>query len=60
MYDSEGHPIRTIFDGEHAEGSFGFTWDGRNAAGAVVPSGLYFVAVNGPKIALKSKIIVIR
>jgi hypothetical protein len=60
VHDSEGRRIRTIFDGEHAEGSFGFTWDGKNAAGAVVPSGLYFVAVNGPKIALKSKIIVIR
>jgi hypothetical protein len=60
VYDSEGRPIRTIFDDEHAEGSFGFTWDGKNAAGAAVPSGLYFVAVNGPRIAVKSKIIVIR
>jgi putative endonuclease len=60
IYDSEGRPIRTLFDDEHAEGSFGFTWDGKNASGATVPSGLYFVAVNGPKIAVKSKIIVIR
>lgn len=60
VYDSEGRPIRTLFDDEHAEGSFGFAWDGRNASGAVVPSGLYFVAVNGPKIAVKSKIVVIR
>ena len=60
VYDSEGRPIRTLFDGERAAGSFGFTWDGKNASGATVPSGLYFVAVNGPKIALKSKIIVIR
>jgi putative endonuclease len=60
VYDSEGHPIRTIFDDEHAEGSFGFTWDGKSAAGAVVPSGLYFVDVYGPKISIKSKIIVIR
>ncbi len=60
VYDSEGHPIRTLFDDQHAEGSFGFTWDGRTASGAVVPSGLYFVAVNGPKISVKSKIVVIR
>lgn len=60
VYASDGTPIRTLFDGEHAEGSFGFAWDGKNAAGATVPSGLYFVAVNGPKIAVKSKIIVIR
>jgi putative endonuclease len=60
VYDSEGRPIRTLFDDVHAEGSFGFTWDGKNASGAVVPSGLYFVAVNAPKIAVKSKIVVIR
>lgn len=60
VYDSSGLPIRTIFDDEHAEGSFGFTWDGKNAAGAVVPSGLYFIDVYAPKISIKSKVIVIR
>ncbi len=60
VYDAEGRPIRTLFDDHHAEGAFGFTWDGKNASGALVPSGLYFVAVNGPKIAVKSKIVVIR
>lgn len=60
VYDLDGRELRTIFDGEHAQGTFTFTWDGRNATGAVVPSGLYFVAVHGPKINLKSKIVVIR
>ncbi|MDP3542301.1 MAG: FlgD immunoglobulin-like domain containing protein [Elusimicrobiota bacterium] len=60
VYAADGRPIRTLFDGEQAEGSFGFTWDGKDASGAVVPSGLYFVAVNGPKIAIKGKIVVIR
>lgn len=60
VYDLDGRPLRSLFDGEHAEGTFSFTWDGRTATGALVPSGLYFVAVNGPKIALKSKIVVIR
>ncbi len=60
VYDSEGRPIRTLFDGFHLAGSFGFNWDGKTANGSAVPSGLYFVAVNGPKIAVKSKIVVIR
>jgi hypothetical protein len=60
IHDAEGRPIRTLFDDHHAEGSFAFSWDGRNASGAVVPSGLYFVAVNGPKIAIKGKIVMIR
>lgn len=60
VYDSEGRPIRTLFDEHRADGTLALTWDGRNASGAFVPSGLYFVAVNGPKIAVKSKIVVIR
>ena len=60
VYDSEGRPIRVIFDGQQPAGAFGFTWDGKNASGAAVPSGLYFVAVNGPKINIKSKVVVIR
>jgi putative endonuclease len=60
VYDSDGRPIRTIYDDEHVEGTFNFAWDGKNSTGATVPSGLYFVAVNGPKLSLKSKIVVIR
>lgn len=60
VYDSDGRPVRTLFDDEHAAGAFTLTWDGKNAAGATMPSGLYFVAVNGPKIAQKSKIVLIR
>ncbi len=60
VYDSDGRPLRTLFDGARAAGAFTVTWDGRNASGASVPSGLYFVAVNGPKVATKSKIVLIR
>jgi putative endonuclease len=60
VYDLEGRPIRTLFDDELPAGNFGVRWDGKNAAGAGVPSGLYFVAVTGPRISVKNKVIVIR
>ncbi len=60
IYDPDGRPVRTVFDGERAAGAFTVIWDGKNASGAAVASGLYFVAVNGPKIATKRKIILIR
>lgn len=60
VHDLEGRPLRTLFDGEQAAGSFGVQWDGKNASGTTVPSGLYFVAVTGPRVSVKSKIVVIR
>ncbi len=60
VYDSEGRPVRTIYEADQPAGAFTVTWDGKNAAGTAVPSGLYFVAVNGPKVNVKAKIVVIR
>ncbi len=60
VYDSNGRQIRTIFDGLKTTGSFTFTWDGKNAAGSSVASGVYFVRVTGPKLDAKSKIVLIR
>lgn len=39
IYSLSGRTVRTF---EAAEGVGGVTWDGRNAAGSSVPSGLYF------------------
>lgn len=60
VYDSEGRPVRTLYEADQPAGAFTVTWDGKNAAGSSVPSGLYFVAVTGPKVNVKAKIVVIR
>ena len=60
VYDADGRPLRTLFDGQKAAGAFTFTWDGKDASGSSLPSGLYFVAINGPKLNTKSKIVLIR
>ena len=60
IYDADGRPLRTVFDGYKSAGSFTFTWDGKTASGASAPSGLYFIFVTGPKLNAKNKIVLIR
>jgi len=60
VYDSDGRPVRTLYEADQNAGAFTVRWDGKNAAGSTVPSGLYFVAVNGPKVSVKGKVVVIR
>ena len=42
IHDVAGALIRTLVNGELAAGEHRFSWDGSNAAGRGVPSGLYF------------------
>lgn len=60
VYDASGRPLRTLYDGVRNAGSFTLTWDGKTASGAAAPSGLYFVALSGPKLNSKNKIVLIR
>lgn len=60
VYDLEGRPVNTLFEGFQPAGAFTVTWNGRSASGAAAPSGVYFVQVTGPKINQKSKIVLIR
>lgn len=42
IYDLLGKQVRELFSGERISGSFRVVWDGRNAAGTLAPSGIYF------------------
>jgi subtilisin family serine protease len=42
IYDLSGHLIRTLVRESRASGDYTVTWDGRNASGGAVPSGMYF------------------
>jgi hypothetical protein len=42
VYDVSGALVRTLVDGSHNPGAYDVHWDGRNAAGKVVSSGVYF------------------
>lgn len=41
VYNVVGQRVATLFDGMMNSGRYGFTWDGRNAQGAPLPSGSY-------------------
>ncbi len=43
VYDAGGRAVRTLFSGERAVGDYELEWDGRDAGGARVASGVYFV-----------------
>ncbi len=55
-----GRPVATLLDADLSEGTFTFTWDGKSAPGAAVPSGVYLLRVVGPRLNELSKIVVIR
>jgi hypothetical protein len=43
VYDAAGQVVRTLVGGQFMEaGTYNLTWDGRNATGSMVGSGIYF------------------
>jgi hypothetical protein len=42
VFDAQGRQVRTLVDGTVAAGHHRVAWDGRDAHGRAVPSGLYF------------------
>jgi hypothetical protein len=60
IYDATGRPIAHLADGYHAEGFYAVPWDGRNASGARVPSGVYFLGFQVDGQMLTRKVVLIR
>lgn len=60
LYTLDGRPVRTLFDAQAPKGVLNLSWDGLDAGGAPVASGVYLLRTAGPKIDNKSKIVVIR
>jgi len=48
VLDSRGRVVATLHDGLLAAGRHMLRWQGRDASGAEVPSGLYILTVSGP------------
>jgi flagellar hook assembly protein FlgD len=45
VLDVSGHRVRVLFDGSMEAGAHDIEFDARNAGGARLPAGLYFVSV---------------
>ena len=43
IFDASGRLVRTLADGAREAGSHSIEWDGRDADGARVPAGVYYV-----------------
>jgi hypothetical protein len=42
VFDASGRLVRTLLDGTKGAGAWTLTWDGRDDAGRILPSGTYF------------------
>jgi hypothetical protein len=60
VYDLRGRRVRLLRQGTIEPGRWTFTWDGRDAAGARVPPGLYLIEARGPSLASSAKVLVIK
>ena len=60
VYDVRGRLVRTIVDGVYPPGVHTTHWDGRDASGALVPSGAYFLRSSSIGIEHTRKVMVVR
>ncbi len=47
VYDILGNEVNTLANSTFSKGSYSFTWEGRTAAGAIAPAGVYFYKLVG-------------
>jgi subtilisin family serine protease len=48
VFDARGALVRTVQDGVLDSGTHAIAWDGRNAAGASAPTGIYWMRIDAP------------
>jgi hypothetical protein len=60
VFDQQGRRMREILTGPVAAGEHTVPWDGRDEAGRMVPSGVYFVRLETHALTLVRRLVVIR
>ena len=45
IYDIKGHKVKTIVNGQYHSGVHSANWDGKNALGEMVSSGIYYYSI---------------
>ncbi|MCP4023622.1 MAG: hypothetical protein GY729_17385 [Desulfobacteraceae bacterium] len=45
IYDADGTPVRTLYEGQKISGAQSFSWDGKNSSGISVADGTYTYSV---------------
>jgi hypothetical protein len=60
VYNVSGRRVRTLVEARLPEGAHVFTWDARDAGGARVPSGAYYLRLDADGVQQARKLMVIR
>jgi hypothetical protein len=60
IYNVLGELIITLRDENQQPGMYQLTWDGRNSAGQVVPSGVYFLTLEAGKFKATQKMLLVK
>ena len=60
VYDILGRNVRTLLNKQHNAGSYSVEWDGKNADGALVTSGIYFYRLEAGQFAITKKMVLLR
>ncbi len=60
LYNGTGQLVRTLVEGVVQEGQHAVHWDGRDDAGMVVPSGVYFYELTSSKGILRDKMLLVK
>ncbi len=60
VYDASGRLVRAIDEGERPAGKFAAAWDGRDAAGHDLASGVYFVRIDAGGGTAESRVVLLR
>ncbi|MCD6373952.1 MAG: T9SS type A sorting domain-containing protein, partial [Caldisericaceae bacterium] len=60
VYDVLGKEIRVLFDGHLPAGFHKFEWDGTNATGEAVASGIYFYQLRAGQVSIMKKMVLLR
>lgn len=60
IYDVTGRHVREIVDGHVREGRHAALWDGSDASGRSVSSGVYYCRMDAPGLAARAKVILLK
>jgi hypothetical protein len=60
VYDSSGRLVRTLVDGRRDAKQHNVLWDGRNDAGALIATGVYFYRLTAPGFSQTRKMVLLK
>ena len=60
IYNSSGEHLQTVTNQDWPEGIHEFTWDGSNAQGHILASGIYFISIDTPTFHTREKGLILK